>query len=188
MVDDSHKFYLLKQRVEERFGSRPRTPNDFRTLSADIRDSVGHTLGVTTLKRLWGYISNSSRPTFSTLSILCRYVGFQDWDAFNFFCHNDEDSGFNHRKFVISDSLPLGARLRIKIGEDKECTIIKYAAPDSFEVLDSLNIKLLKGDRLMADTIVVGNQFVAKECTRAGEKLGAYTSSRQSTIVAIEML
>jgi len=60
------------------------TTNDFRALSEKIHGTTGTHLSVATLKRLWGTIDYSSKPTATTLNALAQYLGHENWKAFQF--------------------------------------------------------------------------------------------------------
>ena len=58
------------------------TPKDFEFLSESIFEKVGERVSPTTLKRLWGYLSETTIPRLSTLNILAQFVGYAGWAAF----------------------------------------------------------------------------------------------------------
>lgn len=186
MADNSHEISLLKLKVEARHGGPLRTPNDFRALSVAIRQDVGQTLGVTTLKRLWGYVTNINRPTYSTLSILSRYAGYADWNTFCVTCGTESGaSGFHPRKTVEAKSVPPGSRLRITWGDSKSCVLERLEPASLFRVIESTNVKLEAGDVVSVPLMVVGEPFVALDCQRNDVRLGTYTSSGHAVIKMI---
>lgn len=186
MVDDSHTFSLLKQKVEERLGLKPRTPNDFRTLSAEIRRTVGQTLGVTTLKRLWGYVKNPNSPTFSTLTILCRYVGETDWYSFCALNNMPGGSGFNQQKTLYATDVPEGDTIRVHWGNNKNCLLLKLDSGSRFRVLASRNVKLDVDDVIVVPVIMLGEPFTVTECQRGDVAMGSYTSGKHGLVQIIE--
>lgn len=58
------------------------TTKDFQHLSEKIREQTKVTLSVATLKRIWGKISYSSKPTITTLDTLAQFIGFENWRSF----------------------------------------------------------------------------------------------------------
>ena len=189
MIDDSHKFSLLKHLVEEKFGQRPRTPDDFRALSAAIREEGGQTLGVTTLKRLWGYIANNSRPTFSTRSILSRYAGYSDWDVFTRACSRPDDaSGFNTARLIMCVDLRPGQIIILKWGSNKGCKLRATDNPRQLRVIEAVNIKLLVDDLLTVESFIIGQPLMASECLRGTTQLGSYTSGRRFPLSEINLI
>lgn len=59
-----------------------RTSKDFDFLSDCISQKQHEYISPTTLKRLWGYISENVLPRRSTLDILSQFLGHAEWDAF----------------------------------------------------------------------------------------------------------
>lgn len=78
----------LCRAVEQKMQMPMLCPRDFVVLSRSIARDVGDTLSSTTLKRIWGYLSDGTRPQWSSLSVLARYVGFSSWAQFHHFYHS----------------------------------------------------------------------------------------------------
>ena len=72
----------LREEIESVVGRKMKTPKDFDFLAGQIFDKLHENVSSTTLKRIWGYLSEPSTPRLSTLDILARYLDYQDWDAF----------------------------------------------------------------------------------------------------------
>ena len=73
---------LLRQKIEEKSGRQMLTPKDFDYLSDCVFEECRQKISPTTLKRLWGYLSEVATPRISTLNILSQFVGCQDWESF----------------------------------------------------------------------------------------------------------
>ena len=72
----------LRNTIESIAGFKPCTPKDFDTLSSKISEKTNNNVSVSTLKRIWGYLSTDSAPRQSTLDILARYSGYNDYKSF----------------------------------------------------------------------------------------------------------
>ncbi len=72
----------LIESIETVVGRKMQTPKDFDFLSEQIFDSLHQNISPTTLKRLWGYLSEPSMPRLSTLNLLSQFVGYESWEAF----------------------------------------------------------------------------------------------------------
>ena len=72
----------LRRTIETQAEREMRTPKDFDFLSERIFEKVHQTVSPTTLKRMWGYLSEAVAPRISTLNILSQFVGFDDWESF----------------------------------------------------------------------------------------------------------
>jgi hypothetical protein len=90
----------LKAAIEASVDRKMRTPKDFDYLSEQIFKSVHQTISPTTLKRLWGYLSETTVQRPSTLNILSQFVGYDSWDAF---CQNEDST---EEQEIIVDSSP----------------------------------------------------------------------------------
>lgn len=73
---------LLCERIEQVVNRKMRTPKDFDFLSERIFDAIHQQISATTLKRLWGYLSEPVTPRPSTLNLLAQFVGSESWNAF----------------------------------------------------------------------------------------------------------
>ena len=73
----------LREVIEETVGRKMKTPKDFDFLAEQIFDKLHETVSPTTLKRIWGYLSEPSTPRLSTLDILAQFVDYKDWEAFS---------------------------------------------------------------------------------------------------------
>ena len=59
-----------------------RTPKDFMFLHEQVFARTHVMLSVTTLKRVWGYVSYDHAPSLRTLNTLAQFLGFQDYKQF----------------------------------------------------------------------------------------------------------
>ena len=72
----------LRELIEEVIGRKMKTPKDFEFLSECIFEKFHEKISPTTLKRIWGYLSESTTPRTSTLDILSKFVGYDNWKEF----------------------------------------------------------------------------------------------------------
>ena len=72
----------LREAIEMAVDRKMKTPKDFDFLAGQIFDKLHENVSSTTLKRIWGYLSEPSTPRLSTLDILAKFVDYKDWDAF----------------------------------------------------------------------------------------------------------
>lgn len=188
MKTDKYKLQQLRNVVEETFGRTPGSPTDFDNLSYEILINTKNKIGVSTLKRFWGYVRSTHNATYTTLSVLARYAGYRDWDAFSAQYKNDKDSDFTSARLIIATKLNLKSVVHAEWSPEKWLRIKKIGHPSSFEVLESNNIKLLPGDTVNIDTLIVGEKFVATDCCRGGVDLGTYIGARSEGITSIKIL
>ncbi len=66
----------LEQDVKERFGKPLHSINSFEQLAEEVR------LSSQTLRRFFGKIDADKKISYSSLSILCQYIGYEDWQRY----------------------------------------------------------------------------------------------------------
>ena len=81
-IQDHDLFDLLRERVEQVVDRKMKTPKDYDYLSKSILEKQHEHISATTLKRMWGYLSEPVKPRISTLDILAGYVGAESWEDF----------------------------------------------------------------------------------------------------------
>ncbi|MBR0268821.1 MAG: hypothetical protein IJQ48_02275 [Prevotella sp.] len=74
---------LLRRAVERALGRRMQTNKDFDCLADCIYEKIHAKISTTTLKRIWGYLSEGVTPRRYTLDQLARFIGYDDFDAFS---------------------------------------------------------------------------------------------------------
>lgn len=169
----------LKQHVAATFTCNPKTPSDFDMLAADIFRRTGRTIGISTLKRIWGYVSAGHSTSFSSLTVLSRYAGYHDWEVF---CERTADeavlasstSGFGIDTIIACHTLEIGTELQLRWLPDKWCILRKTGQPDLFRVIKSVNIKLAEGDTGRLNSVQVGVPLVLTACRRGDDPIGTY--------------
>ena len=57
----------------------PVTNKDYELLAVDILDTTGDSLGLNTLKRMFGRLNDNTKPAQKSLDIVARYLGYLDW-------------------------------------------------------------------------------------------------------------
>ena len=79
----NNKLSFLREAIEAKMGKKLETNKDFDNLSNSIHDELHERISSTTLKRIWGYISEPVTPRLYTLNQLARFVGYADWESFS---------------------------------------------------------------------------------------------------------
>ena len=75
MSDPNQNIAILRSLVEESAQSKAITSSDYIYLAGAIQGRTNKHLGVTTLKRIWGYVEGYKSVRKSTLDILAQFVG-----------------------------------------------------------------------------------------------------------------
>lgn len=156
MSSNENDILKLREMVEESVSRKMKTPADFQFLTGVIQERCKETLGVSTLKRLWGYVDGYDTTRYSTLSILARCVGFRDWDNF---CENSDRLGESSNMIVgytvNPADLAVGDCLTISWAPDRRVRI-EHLGNGGFEVLQSENSKLKPGDTFRCSIFIIG--------------------------------
>jgi hypothetical protein len=72
----------LKSEVETKYGRRIENSKDCRNLAILISEDTGDILSETTVRRCFGLLRASSKPSLETLNILSQYIGYNDWEDY----------------------------------------------------------------------------------------------------------
>lgn len=179
--------YLLSE-VETTYGRRISTSTDFESLSVVIEHKIGELVSSSTLKRLWGYVSLNPTPRISTLDVLARFVGHKD---FRSFCDGLKDSKAFVSTFFKSDYLSVSNLNKgdvVTIGWTPNRVVrMVYSGDLKFEVIESVNSKLKKGDIFELDEIIIGYPMVISRILRDGAYTPSYIAGQQGGLTMIKV-
>ena len=169
----------LLTRVEARFGRSVRTTTDFEALSEAIESITGELLSASTLKRLWGYVSLHPSPRFSTLDVLCRYIGELSFSAYCRALKADPafESAFFTTGFVSAEDLAPGAQLQIGWAPDRLVTLV-CLGESRWRVERSENAKLQAGDEFAAAQFLLGYPLFIDRIWRDGAWTPSYVAGK----------
>lgn len=173
--------------TNKNLGFQPQTPSDFNRLILSIQKKTGQTISLSSIKRLWGYIEYSSKPSQNILNILSRFNDFDDWNDYLRRYGTlgiDESSHFLSDTTIESDNLTPGDILDVCWDKDKSCRI-EYLSDHRFRILDSENIKLLPGDEFTMHSIASGLPFYASDIRRGDQTISGYIGARTSGVKSI---
>lgn len=174
---------LLKQNVEIVLGFNVKTPKDFARLS-DLILKRQHTLvSPTTLKRIWGYLSETVQPRATTLDILARFIGHVDWCSF---CQSVDKDPELQSNLVLSPTLSikdlkLGQILTLRWLPDRECSV-QYKGGRTFEVVEAFNTKLQVGDNFECCTFIENEPLYLDSLVHNGGKPVTYVVGKKDGI------
>lgn len=154
MMDNQH-IERLKLNVENTLGRKLQTPRDFDFLSEHVFARLNMMISPTTLKRLWGYLKESTSPRIYTLDVLSKYIGYDSW---NDFCQSSENSADIQSNFIasrslLSEELKKGDRILVTWLPDRKC-VFEYTGNNTFVVISSENSKLKSGGTFRCSTFI----------------------------------
>lgn len=171
----------IKAELERVYGQPLKYPADCNRLALSIRDSLNETIGVTTLKRILGFVSDVKEPRLSTLDILAKYCGFCDYDEMKRKIAGGGDSDFEKEPDINVSNISPGAILGFEYLPDRKVKLC-YLGNSEFEVLKSENGSLREGDIISVSSFINGSPLIVNMVMRSGSDLGRYTAGKVSGI------
>lgn len=178
MESNHDNLKTLLSLVEEQFGRKPKTPSDFNELLLSVFATTGRNISLSTVKRMWGYVSYHSLPSQNTLNVLSQYIGFHDWESY---CNSQSKT--NDSDFITDNpdfnNIQSGATVTLKWGTNKGCTL-RYIGSKRFVVIEAHNIKLREGDELTAELFSTGQPIYMKNIIRGEQKIPLYIAAKKN--------
>lgn len=177
---------LLRQEIEK-FLARPiRTPFDFTFLSQEIRQQTKYTVSESTLKRVWGYITDKGDeyvPGNFTLNALAALIGYDSFENFIGKANAvvDVQSDMYKGETISAVSLPSGAVVKLCWKPDRKCSI-RHIDGNRFIVIESVNSKLIKGDIVECGSFTQNAPLYFNRVDRMSEEIMTYVAGSATGI------
>lgn len=188
-IDNQH-IELLCRAVEHSAGHSVNTSSDFIRLSGQIEGRIGETLGVSTLKRIWGYVGDGEMPRTATLNLLARFCGHADFQSFVADVCGVKGYATSHR--IINTALNInklakGALLVLEWNPDRR-VLVEHLSNGNFQVRTSQNSKLHVGDTFHCDRMLPGLPCYLDHLKHDGATSPYYVMGLQGGLTRIEQL
>lgn len=167
--------------LNQKCGREIRLSGDCEYLALDIESVTGEHIGVNTLKRLLGFIDDEREPRTSTLDVIARYLGFDNWDLLSIYDNKSNSSFESSSEEIRVSELSEGQSVQISYLPDRRLVMV-YQGNGRFLVQMSENSKLLAGDELAVTHIVQGYPLLVTEVIRDGKSLGSFTAGKAQGI------
>jgi len=181
-MNNSAEIDFLREEICRVYGKSVKNPSDFEGLASAIENTVAQPVSISTLKRLWGYVSYGSEPRISTLDILSRYVGRTD---FRDLCLElQQTSSFFEADKVLSSDLEKGTIIELGWMPDRTVRM-EYMGADRYVVKDSLNSKLKEGDIIETAQFIKGQPLFIGSVLRNGQQLQAYVAGKSKGLTKL---
>lgn len=151
LTKQSPEIVSLRADIERLMGRKMCTPADFEWLYLRIWETCHEYLSPTTLKRLWGYIDGAETPRHTTLSILCRLLGYASWEEYiaSLSARNEEESETFAGEGVRADELQKDDHIEVAWRPNRRA-VLRYDGDNRFTVIEAQNSKLHVGDTCSA--------------------------------------
>lgn len=187
-MQNAKEIVVLRQMIEESVGRKIVAPTDFSFLTGVIAERCHETLGVTTLKRIWGYVEGYDTMRNSTLSILARCVGFHDWDDFlQNHAKRNSSSQVVLGQAILASQLETGERVRVTWAPDRRC-VFSHRGDGCFEVLSSENSKLKVGDTFHCAYMIIGQPLYLDNFVRGNKPPTMFVIGNKGGLTAVERM
>lgn len=173
--------------IEEKLGMEIQYSQQAEIVAQAIEDATGQVLGVSTIKRMWGFVNENRIPRNQTMDIIAQYLGYHNYKELSHDINEDTQiSDFEWMEQVNPEDLTVGSQLQFTY-DPKRLVILTYLGDSKFIVNESKNSKLQKGDTLEIHQLVVGHELLVNEVIRDGKSLGSYTGAKQGGLTSIEI-
>lgn len=165
-------------------GRKVRTPKDFNFLSEIVLAHTHLYVSSTTLKRMWGYLHETTRARTPTLDVLSIFLGYEDWTDFcnthTLFNPKFQEGTVNDRKVFFAE---LEARQLIEIKWlPNSCCTLEYVCGHSFKIVSSTNSNLRPGDIVNCCFIIESRSLYFIDSTINGHFYDVYCIGRTGGI------
>lgn len=174
----------IKQDIKNRSSLTFEKSKDIATLASFICEKTGRTIGITTLKRLFGLLSDGRNTYQYTLNTIALYLGYNTWEEY--ISKNTLDSVWNYRdNAIFIKNLKIGSKVHVKyIDRDVLMIVVEYKKENALQVASSKNSSLQKGDILIIYKLKIGEIIEAEQVIR-GDSLGNYKTKGEVSYVEI---
>ena len=182
--DKMNEIEKLRRDIENALACQMQTPRDFDYLSKRIYARLHIMLSATTLKRLWGYLSNGGQPRSSTLNILAKFLGYHDWNEYHqnaMLPEEQQSDPILSRRLSVTQELYKGDRVRLTWLPGRICDIECLGGID-FQVVASENTRLRQGDTFQCSLIVEGEPLYLDHLIQEGRTPIAYVCGKKNGV------
>lgn len=180
LMNKSSQYDRLCRMVEQSAGRSIQTTGDFEWLSDAITQKLGQRLSSTTLKRVWGYISEDVQPRRYTLDVLARFIGYRNYD--HFLHGGNAQSRFFTAEVLYAKDIPSGGLLSLTWPPDRHCVIAPIGG-GNFKVLRATNTKLSVGDTFRCEVFLQHQPLFMTRLVHNGDEYAGYVAGQQDGIV-----
>lgn len=182
-----HEIKELIKMVETKLGRPLAAPVDFSLLSLEIEKTLNETISISTIKRLVGYVNDEHRPSVTTLNLLSRYVGFNNWQTLQLHL-DDTTSGSLSEDIIQSSSLVAGDELEMEWLPDRYCHV-RFVGNNRFEVIDVRGSKHLQvGDTFETLVLCLGQPVMCTNHMHGDEQRPIYIIGHRHGLSALRKI
>lgn len=189
MNKNAPEILALRMDIEKELQRRIKTPYDFEFLTGVVWERLHEHISPTTLKRLWGYIDGADTTRRSTLCLLSRFLGYEDWEAYMAALTNrtDVESEVFAGEGLSIDDLRAGDKIEATWLPNRRC-VFQYEGDAHFLVTEAENAKLQVGDRFETACFILGKPLYIDRLFRGDEPPTAYVAGAKNGLLKVERM
>lgn len=175
--------------IERRLGRNISSPHDCSILMYDIKSVTGESVGLNTLKRMFGFIESNRDARLSTLDVMARYAGYRSWTEVMTAIGMDGDSGFEDSDDEFyADELPVKAVVEFEYCPDRRVVLVHEDEDDKFVVTESVNSKLRRNDVVFIRYFQLHYPLYVDNVIRDGKMLGKFAAGKANGLTRVEIM
>lgn len=157
---------------------------DFDILSSIIEKETKRHIGITTLKRLFGYIKDERSANEYTLNTLALFLGFVSWEEYVKIRHYDSVHNFMDNALYIH-KLAIGDTIDVKyLDREVRFSVIDFKGQNALKVENAHNGSLMKDDILILYKLCKGEIIQAEQLIRR-DRIGNYKTNGEVSSINI---
>lgn len=185
---DSPRVALLKIEFEKRFGRPIRTPKDFTEAVSFVFEKTKEIISDSTFRRLYKDTQTYKHVSYDILNILSKAIGYKH---FQDFCDYLISSGIKDSElscgehYIKADDLDIGDRIDIAWLPDRECSL-KYLGDYRFEVEESVNATIVKGDRFSCRCFTLDKCLLVDDLEHDGNRYESYVMGKSNGLTYVK--
>lgn len=187
MQNTSPEIIELKKRIEDDLNRKMLTSNDFFFLAHAIEERMRQTVSASTLKRLWGYVSDTEQPRNSTLEILSKFLGFNSWSDFVKEISRDSGSNPLTSVHINTEDLEVGDRIFVSWEPNRRCTF-HYLGHQKFIVESAENSKLKVGNTFSCSLFILNEPLYLTDLIQENNPPVAFVVGTRGGLCELKIL
>lgn len=186
--DIRQEYYIecIKRDLSAKVGRPISTYSDFNYLYLQMKKKVSDPPSVSTLKRMWAYVSDSSSRSKSTLNSLARYLEYSDWEEYVESIGGNDSGYFDNVVMMVSEYVP-GTLVELKWNPDR-VLVVEYVGDNMFRVVTSKNAKLHEKSVFHSSWFSIGLPMICTDVKLEGGSLGNYVAGYRSGLTSIKVI
>lgn len=179
----------LRKDIERCIGRTLQTPSDFEYLIDRIWKKQHQVFSLSTIKRLWGYVSCNGQPRLSTLNTLSQFLGYDDWNAYLTALdqRTENESDIFKGEGICTADLSVNDLIQVAWLPNRQCTF-RYLGNNRFKVTESIHAKLQIGDTFDAIAFIIGKPMYLSNLKRQDSTTTSYVAGKKNGITSVQIV